>query len=166
MIYNSLHPHFFINYYHQNGFPLIWYMVYCFFFSITYFLMLPLQLHFSITSELLFLFLFIAIIILVQVMFFTGFCAMCVHYDFYDISMQQNQRNIIGAGQNRRMSKSAHVKIGACQNLRRSESAQKKNETTWLYLALIKKNSCVKFIVLRLTVTRYIGNMIVFLHCH
>ena len=45
-------------------------------------------------------------------------------------------------------------------------SAQNKNEPTCLYLTLIKKNSCAKLIVLRLMITRYIGNMIVFLHCH
>ena len=55
-----------------------------------------------------------------------------------DISAQQNRRRIfrrniiapakIDAGQNR-----------AGQNRRRSESAQKKNELTWLYSALIKK---------------------------
>ena len=54
-----------------------------------------------------------------------------------------------------KITKSAQVKIGA-----------EKNESTWLYLALIKKNSCAKLIVLRLMVTRYIGNMIVFLRCH
>ena len=47
---------------------------------------------------------------------------------------------------------SAQAKIGA-----------KKNEPTWLYLALIKKNLCAKLIVLHLMVTHYIGNMIVFL---
>ena len=30
----------------------------------------------------------------------------------------------------------------------------------------LKKNSCAKLIVLRLMVTQYIGNMIVFLRCH
>ena len=64
--------------------------------------------------------------------------------------VQDILRNIIGTGQNRR----------------RPKSAQKKNEPTWLYSALIKKNSCAKLIVLRLMVTRYIGNMIVFLRCH
>ena len=53
--------------------------------------------------------------------------------------------------------------IGTGQNPRRSKSAQKKNEPTWLYSALIKKNSYAKLIVLRLMITRYIGNMIVFL---
>ena len=38
-----------------------------------------------------------------------------------------------------------------------------KNEPTWLYSVLIKKKM---LIVLRLMVTRYIGNMIVFLRCH
>ena len=51
-------------------------------------------------------------------------------------------------------------------NRRWSKSAQKKNEPTWLYSALIKKNSCAKLIVLCLMVTCYIGNMIVFLRCH
>ena len=65
-------------------------------------------------------------------------------------------RNIIGTGQNRSRPKSAQVKIGA-----------EKNEPTWLYSALIKKkNSCAKLIVLRLMVTCYIGNMIIFLRCH
>ena len=44
----------------------------------------------------------------------------------------------------------------AHRNRRRSESAQKKNELTSLYSALIKKNSYAKLIVLRLMVTRYI----------
>ena len=44
-----------------------------------------------------------------------------------------------------------------------TKSAQIKNEPTWLYSALIKKDSCAKLIVLRLMVTRYIGNMIAFL---
>ena len=57
--------------------------------------------------------------------------------------------------------------ISAQHNRRRSESrrpksSQKKNELTLLYSALIKKNSCAKLIVLRLMVTRYIGNMITF----
>ena len=52
-----------------------------------------------------------------------------------DISAQQNRRNII----NQRRSKSVQAKIGAGQNRRRSKSAQKKNEPTWLYSALIKK---------------------------
>ena len=55
--------------------------------------------------------------------------------------------------------------ISAQNNRRRPKFAQK-NEPTWLYSALIKKNSCAKLIVLRLMVTRYIGNMIVFLRCH
>ena len=50
---------------------------------------------------------------------------------------------------------STQVKIGA-----------EKNELTLLYSALIKKNSYAKFKVLRLTVTRYIRNMIAFLRCH
>ena len=61
----------------------------------------------------------------------------------------------ISAGQNRCRSKPVQVKIGT-----------EKNEPTWLYLALIKKNSYAKLIVLRLMVTRYIGSMIVFLRCH
>ena len=77
----------------------------------------------------------------------------------------------IDAGRNWRRSKLTQVKIGAGQNLRRSKFVQvkigaEKNEPTWLYLALIKKNSCAKLIVLHLMVTRYIGNMIVFLRCH
>ena len=60
-----------------------------------------------------------------------------------------------GTGQNRRRPKPVQAKIGA-----------EKNEPTWLYSALIKKNSCVKLIVLRLMVTCYIGNMIVCFHCH
>ena len=52
----------------------------------------------------------------------------------------------------------AQAKIGTGQNRRK-----KKNEPTWLYSALIKKNSCAKLIVLRLMVTRQIRNMIVFL---
>ena len=46
------------------------------------------------------------------------------------------------------------------------KSAQKKNEPTLLYSAMIKKNSYAKLIVLRLMVTRYIENMIAFLRCH
>ena len=60
-----------------------------------------------------------------------------------------------GAGQNWRRPKSVQVNIGA-----------EKNEPTWLYSALIKKNSCAKLIVLRLMITCYIGNMIVFLRWH
>ena len=63
------------------------------------------------------------------------------------------RRNKIGAG---------HF---AQHNRRWSKSAQKKNEPTLLYSALIKKNSCAKLIVLRLMVTRYVGNMIAFLRC-
>ena len=62
----------------------------------------------------------------------------------YDISAQQNPRRTF-----------QHNVIGA-----------EKNEPTWLYSALIKKNLCANLIVLRLMVTRYIRNMIVFLHCH
>ena len=53
-------------------------------------------------------------------------------------------------------------RIGAVQNRRRSKSAQKKKKLTLLYLVLIKNDSYAKFIVLRLMVTRYIGNMIAF----
>ena len=70
----------------------------------------------------------------------------------YDISAQQN----------RQRSESTQVRIGAGQNRRRSKSAQKKNEPTLLYSALIKKNSCAKLTVLHLMVTRYIGNVIAF----
>ena len=56
--------------------------------------------------------------------------------------------------------------IQSGQNRRRSKSAKKKNESTLLYLALIKKNSYAELIVLRLVVTCYIGNIIAFLHCH
>ena len=52
------------------------------------------------------------------------------------------------------------------RTFRRNIIGAEKNELTLLYSALIKKNSCAKLIVLRLMVTRYIGNMIVFLHCH
>ena len=57
--------------------------------------------------------------------------------------------------------KSAQVRTRAGQNRRR-----KKNKLTLLYSALIKKNSYAKFKVLRLMVTRYVGNMIAFLRCH
>ena len=73
----------------------------------------------------------------------------------YDILAQQNRRrtflrNIIGAGQNRCRPKLVQAKIGAGQNRRRPKSAQvkicvKRNQPTWLYLTLIKKNSCAKF---------------------
>ena len=63
----------------------------------------------------------------------------------------------IGAGQNRRRPESAQAKIGAGQNRHRPKSVQEKNE---------QKNSCAKLIVLRLMVSCYIGNMIVFLRCH
>ena len=69
----------------------------------------------------------------------------------YDISAQHNQCR----SENWRRPKWAQVEIG-----------KEKNEPTWLYLALIKKNSCAKLIALRLMVNRYIGNMIVFLRCH
>ena len=62
--------------------------------------------------------------------------------------------------------KSVQVRIGTGQNRCWAKSAQNKNEPTWLNSALIKKNSCAKLIVLRVMVTRYIGNMIVFLCCH
>ena len=70
--------------------------------------------------------------------------------------------NKIGAGHFRatlsaRRSESAQAKI----------SAEKKNELTLLYSALIKKkNSYSKLIFLRSMVIRYIGNMIAFLRCH
>ena len=75
------------------------------------------------------------------------------------------------AGQNRHRPKLVQAKIGTGQNWCRPKSAQvkigkEKNEPTWLYSTLIEKISCAKLIVLRLMVTRYIGNMIVFLHCH
>ena len=56
----------------------------------------------------------------------------------------------------------------SAQDISRSagQNRCRKNEPTLLYSALIKKNSFAKLIVLRLMVTRYIGNMIVFLHCH
>ena len=58
--------------------------------------------------------------------------------------------------------------ISAQHNRHRSESAQKKNELTLLYSALIKKKwyAFDVFEILHLMVTRYIGNMIAFLHCH
>ena len=48
---------------------------------------------------------------------------------------------------------------------RRSESEQKKKKTNFVVFG-VKKNSYAKFIVLRLMVTRYIGNMIAFLRCY
>ena len=77
----------------------------------------------------------------------------------------------ISAGQNQRRSELAQIRIGTGQNRHRTKSAQvkmaqKKNELTLLFSTLIKKKSFAKLTVLRLMVTHYIGNMIVFLPCH
>ena len=94
----------------------------------------------------------------------------CVNSDCADTAVSKCpapillQRNVIN--QFLEISSRVIYDISAQQNRHRSKLAQKKNELTLLYSAMIKKKSCAKLIVLHLMVTRYIGNMIAFLRCH